>query len=146
MKPIEIHFGKTKGHSKAMLNCQKSVLWSLKGICPSIFFINKILIWINPWPQGSLQRSFRHMAHPVCLIFLSNFPCPKFIPRPASIPESIVNGLDKHRSEFDTWFKLSFAHFLDGLINSWKPTVFIACIFLWWSCTLLLCTRPKITL
>ena len=37
----------------------KICLVILKGVNQSKFFITKIFIWINPWPQGSLQKSFK---------------------------------------------------------------------------------------
>ena len=58
MMQFEIHFGKAKGHSKAMVNFTKNLFYNLKRYLRN-FFINKIFIWINPWPQDSLYKLFK---------------------------------------------------------------------------------------
>ena len=61
VRPIEIHFGKTKGLARPWWTLPKIFFITFRRHIPEQYFYQQNFIWINPWPQGSLQKLFKDL-------------------------------------------------------------------------------------
>ena len=69
-----IHFGKAKGHSKAMVNFTKYLLYNFKRYTPKQFFYQQIFYLNQSMASGQPPKIVqRHMAHPVNVCFTKAF-------------------------------------------------------------------------